>query len=306
MSGAVLHDGILWLAALSAQVVVLLTLLNVARTARRRRWSRHAGGHATVASSLIRGVPLAVGALSRASQPLAIRLAGQAGERADEAIERAHGLLGVDQRTLVNRRGGAVGIAALVSLGICIASRHPTSVLVGGVLLLLAARLPTLWAQRVQRDHRRGIESELPTLIEVLGLCTRAGMSLDQAIYTYCDHFTGRLRDALATARSNWVIGVGTRSQELQRLAYAVDSPPLDRFVAALRHTSEMGTPLAAVLDQQATEIREFRRAALEEEQSKVPVRMLLPIGLFTLPAMLILLMTPVVAQVVGGLAGEG
>ena len=57
-----------------------------------------------------------------------------------------------------------------------------------------------------------------------------------------------------------------------------------------------------AVLDAQAAEARAQRHAAVEERIAKLPVKMLVPIGLFTLPAMLILLLAPVALQVLAGL----
>ena len=57
------------------------------------------------------------------------------------------------------------------------------------------------------------------------------------------------------------------------------------------------GSPLAAVLEQQAQAIRDEQRSEMEERIEKVPVKMLIPMGTLIVPAMLIAILGPLLGS---------
>lgn len=239
--------------------------------------------------------------------PLALTLAGAPGRELERVLERAGRALTLTVDDFHRRLAGATVAGCGIGTTIGVGLRQP---LLAAVLAacgaVVTARLATYACRSEMRAAQESLTGQLPTLIDVLALCARAGMSLDQSLDLYCDRFDGSLGKRLAASRTRWAIGAQTRSGEFQRLAAEIDSPVFDRFLAALRHATEMGTSLAPVLEAQAAEVRAHRQSVIEEQASKLPVKMLVPIGVFTLPAMLILLLTPVLVQVGQGLALGG
>ena len=71
----------------------------------------------------------------------------------------------------------------------------------------------------------------------------------------------------------------------------------LTRFVSSVVQALECGSPLVVILANQAQCIRDEQRSQLEEEIEKVPVKMLIPMGVFVVPAMLIAILGPLIAS---------
>ena len=61
------------------------------------------------------------------------------------------------------------------------------------------------------------------------------------------------------------------------------------------------GTSLTGVREDAASQSRATYRAALEERVAKAPVKMMLPTGTLILPAMLLMVMGPVLLELAGG-----
>ena len=61
------------------------------------------------------------------------------------------------------------------------------------------------------------------------------------------------------------------------------------------------GTSLADNLGFLTVEARAIRKAKLEEQVAKAPVKMLLPVGTLILPAMLIFVMGPIMLDLMNG-----
>ena len=70
-----------------------------------------------------------------------------------------------------------------------------------------------------------------------------------------------------------------------------------ENIVRSLR----FGTSLASNLSLLSSEARAVRKAKLEEKVAKAPVKMLLPVGTLILPAMLMLVMGPIMLDLMQG-----
>ena len=77
----------------------------------------------------------------------------------------------------------------------------------------------------------------------------------------------------------------------------------MERFTVLAAQALRFGSAMERMLKDLATELRETRRKDVQEKVGKAPVRMLLPMGLLILPAMLILMLGPAVLNVLGGIS---
>lgn len=73
----------------------------------------------------------------------------------------------------------------------------------------------------------------------------------------------------------------------------------LKRFSETSLQAIHHGSPLADMLGRFSSDVRQRRRAAIERQIAKAPVKLLIPTGICILPAMLILVMGPVLLQFV-------
>ncbi len=137
-------------------------------------------------------------------------------------------------------------------------------------------------------------EHQLSQMIEVVVLGLKSGMSFDRALLLYCGSFDGALSASLASAQRQWSHSLTSRAEGLRGIARSYDSPLFERFAENVVRSLRFGTSLADNLGLLAVEARAIRKAKLEEQVAKAPVKMLLPVGALILPAMLILIMGPI------------
>lgn len=158
------------------------------------------------------------------------------------------------------------------------------------------------WALKREQDARsRALERELPELLEVMGLGLRSGLSFDRCFALYHQHFPTAFARSCALAQQQWVLGLKTREQGLRDLADCYNSVLLSRVVQTMIRSLRFGTSLAESLESAAQEARGDYKAKREEQVAKAPVKMMIPTGTLILPAMLLLVLGPVLLELMEG-----
>lgn len=165
---------------------------------------------------------------------------------------------------------------------------------------LLARKAPSWMARRRAQALRDACEQHLDMLCDIVAMGAEAGLSFDSAVELYCSRFSNPLAEKLEGARQQWTHGVVSRSQALQDLAASVGSPGLKRFADTAVPAVEQGAPLAGMLRRLAAELRQGRRTSMERKVARAPVKMLVPTGVCIVPAMLLLVMGPMLLQFMG------
>jgi tight adherence protein C len=79
--------------------------------------------------------------------------------------------------------------------------------------------------------------------------------------------------------------------------AHQVD---LSSFVMAIVQTERLGGNIGHVLDELAEEARSRRLQRAEEIAAALPVKMVVPMAFLMLPALFVMVFTPIVAQLIG------
>lgn len=160
--------------------------------------------------------------------------------------------------------------------------------------------MPFLVEMRRQEERRRRSSEalrQMPDMLDVLTLGLSAGLSFDASLELYCDRCDNGLSHAFREALESWRMGVSTRDEALRRLSDELGIGALRRFADAVSQALTFGSPLAAVLEQQAQAIRDEQRSEMEERIEKVPVKMLIPMGTLIVPAMLIAILGPLLGS---------
>lgn len=208
--------------------------------------------------------------------------------------------------SLLRFRRESAGLSLVVGfLLLCLAvAAKPSGVFLSAALgaQVVIPALRTRYVLRQALSHRRKCEYQLPDMLSLLVLVVRAGSTLDAALGRYASSFDTELASEVRKLHEAYVSGISTRAQALEDFARSVDSEPVYRFVASVKRSMLSGGSLVEVLEVQLYDMRAFKRECINEEIAKKPVKMLIPLGLFILPAMLILLLGPVLMEVMGGM----
>lgn len=159
-------------------------------------------------------------------------------------------------------------------------------------------------AKRKAGVYRAQCLGQLSDAIELIVLVVETGATLDQALELYAVNYDGLLALEFRNAIQAWRSGALTRDETLSRLAIRLNSDSFSRFVTTVAQAAELGVPLVSALSEQAQFAREDKKTQIETEIAKAPVRMMIPMAVCILPAMLLLLLGPIVLQVGEGFGG--
>ena len=180
------------------------------------------------------------------------------------------------------------------------ATPYPRLALYAVSLAGIGYYLPDIYLGWMTRRRSDEMRDTLPDLIDLLVICTEAGLGMDGAIN----------RVSLEIARSSKILaeefnlaaleiraGSG-RSTALKNLALRINLEDLDGLVSMLVQADRFGTSVAESLRIQSEVMRMKRMQRAEEIAAKVPVKMLIPLIFFIFPALLSVLIGPAVIQI--------
>lgn len=160
---------------------------------------------------------------------------------------------------------------------------------------------PTWALRRLERERALELERSLPEMLEVVALGLRSGLSFDRSFQLYSLHFPSSFACACASAQRSWSLGLRTRDEALRELAQSYRSDQLERMVERVVRSLRFGSALVPDLEAAAAEARARRRSQVEERVAKAPVKMMVPTGTLILPAMLILILGPILLELMQG-----
>ncbi len=185
----------------------------------------------------------------------------------------------------------AVGFGVLV-LGV-LSGRWLFCLVLGGLI----AAFPGLWLSSTIRQRHLAIMKALPNVLDLLTLSVESGRDIMSA-----------LRDILAKRRLDDLgeelmltfqeIQLGRkRGEALRALAQRVRQPDLTATVNAIIQAEELGVSIAHLLRIQGDMQRAKRYALAEKLAGEAPVKIIIPVVLFIVPAVFLILLLPVILQ---------
>lgn len=187
--------------------------------------------------------------------------------------------------------GAVVGAVISLELGLLLAA----------VAAAAGLYAPTWALRRLERERALELERSLPEMLEVVALGLRSGLSFDRSFQLYSMHFPSSFARSCASAQKSWSLGLRTRDEALRELAQSYRSDQLERTAERIVRSLRFGSALAPDLEAAAAEARARRRSQVEERVAKAPVKMMVPTGALILPAMLILILGPILLELMQG-----
>lgn len=167
--------------------------------------------------------------------------------------------------------------------------------------IILGLYLP-VWALKQENLERtNNLEKCLPEMLEVVALGLRSGLTFDRSLLIYTHHFNNQFANECRFAQQKWESGICLRDEALRNLANTYNSHLFSRVVENIIRSIRFGSSLVESLEEAAVESRNLFRSKQEEIVAKAPVKMMIPTGTLILPAMLMMILGPVLLELTEG-----
>ncbi len=172
--------------------------------------------------------------------------------------------------------------------------------LVVGVLCIagvaLAYHLPELLLHSRADRRQTAIAHDLPDVLDQMTIAVEAGLGFEAALARAAATGTGALAGELVRTLQDVTVG-RPRREAYEALVHRTQVEDLRRFIGAVNQADAYGIAVVDVLRVQADEMRLKRRQRAEEQAMKVPVKVTFPMMACILPALLLIVIGPMVVQ---------
>jgi len=172
---------------------------------------------------------------------------------------------------------------------------YQMTVTIGVFAALLGFYLPDIWLRQRTDKRKEKILNALPDALDLLVICVEAGMGLDSAVNRVAkDSQDGspELSDELRFMTLELRAGK-PRRDALRNLSLRINLDEVSSLVTLLIETEKFGTSMAEALRVYSDSYRTQRHQRAEEVAAKLPVKMLIPLGLFIFPSLFIVILGP-------------
>lgn len=161
--------------------------------------------------------------------------------------------------------------------------------------------LPDKLVNDIKKARWRQILRTMPGAVDVLSLSVEAGLDFQVAMQRFVERGTpGALRDEFSTILNDMRLGK-TRAEAIRDFGRRVTVPEVGSFVSVLVQADQLGVPIGEVLRSQAAVMRTQRFQRAEQEGARASQKLLVPLVFFIFPAVLIVILGPVVLHFISG-----
>ena len=162
------------------------------------------------------------------------------------------------------------------------------------IAAFVGGSMPGVMIGNLAQKRRMEILKAIPYSIDLIASAMRGGLDFSAAIRFYVKlGISGPLTDEYSQMLREMELGV-IRTVALQNMADRIQIKEFTSFAAAIALGTELGAPLTETMEIQGEEMRKARFALAECKAQRAPSLMLLPMALFILPAVFIIILTPV------------
>jgi tight adherence protein C len=156
---------------------------------------------------------------------------------------------------------------------------------------------PNLYCGTSKQKRYLAVVLDLPFFIDLMALSTEAGLDFMGALQRIVDKAEDSvLAEELRLVLKDIKLG-SSRREALTRLADRLDIPEVTSVVAVVRDAEETGASIAQVLKDQSIQMRLERFVRAEKAGAKASQAMLIPLMFLILPAVFLMVFSPVVLQ---------
>lgn len=183
------------------------------------------------------------------------------------------------------------------------------SITVGVIFLvffgIIGSFLPNIWLSAYIRSRKHLILRALPNALDMIVVCTEAGLSFDQSMRRVSEFWRSPLSEEFNRILAEIAIG-RTRRQALAAASDRIAIPEMSNLIAAILQAEELGASMGKVLRVQADQLRLKRHQRAEELAAQASIKMLFPLVFLIFPAMFAVLLGPAIPLIIKTLSVTG
>jgi tight adherence protein C len=174
----------------------------------------------------------------------------------------------------------------------------------GTILMLIGVGLgyeiPIFAIRRMSNARQLRITKELPDIIDLLVVSVECGLGLQAAIRVVGRESgrQGKIMGEQLSTLSNEVSAGSTLGEGLRAVADRTGVDDVRSLAAMLIQSEKLGTEIGSALRGTSEQLRVKRSQRAEEAAQKLPIKMVFPMVLFLLPAMMAILIGPALVQI--------
>jgi len=187
-----------------------------------------------------------------------------------------------------------VGLIAAFLLNRDLKNLDIPTVLIGLMIIAVAYLSPNSWLSSKVRKKQDEIRRGLPDALDMLSVCASAGLGFDQSLQKISSYWESDLGIEFRRVIHEMEMGV-SRPVALKNMAERLDVDDLSRFITIIVQAETMGMSYADVLHSQAAQMRVLRQYRAREIANKLPAKMIVPLALLIFPALIAVILGPVV-----------
>jgi tight adherence protein C len=166
------------------------------------------------------------------------------------------------------------------------------------VLVGIAYLYPRTWLRGRMRKRQDKVRKGLPDALDMLSVCATAGLGFDQAMQRVSEHWKTPVGMEFGRVITEMEMGL-SRREALRNLADRLDIPELTSFISFIVQTDQLGMSIVDTLHAQADQLRIERRNRAQEQAQKIPTKMLIPMAFLIFPALLAIILGPIVPSMI-------
>lgn len=170
------------------------------------------------------------------------------------------------------------------------------SILMAALGTMMPKTFVSLKRDGVMEEHRSGF----PDFLDLLVICVEAGIGIDSAIDRTGKEFASSypsLAKNLQFMSSEMRAGRSLRDS-LNNLATRLGIEEAKAFATLIQQTEELGSSLVQTMRIYSQEMRSKRFARAEAKAYSLPVKMVIPLGLFCFPVIMGVTMFPIALKI--------
>ena len=210
-----------------------------------------------------------------------------------EAVDKRLVAAGLAPRISPDQLVAAKGLFAAMAIvvGVIVATKSVAAGIFAIICFaFLAFFTPDILVNSRIRARHDQIQASLPDALDLLAVSVEAGLSFEGAVAKLVEYMDGPLVDEFALTLNEMRIGE-SRADALKRMDLRIDVVEVTTFVRAVVQAEQLGASMATILRTQASDARLHRQLTAEEKAMKLPVKMLIPMAVFILPATMIVVL---------------
>ncbi len=166
------------------------------------------------------------------------------------------------------------------------------SILIIAGILILAFLIPSYWLRSKVKDRQEVLQKELPDVLDLLSVCVAAGLGFDQSLLRVNQYMNTPFGEEIGRVIAEMEIGI-SRANALRNMASRLKIQDVSSFISVIVQSDTLGFSIADTIHQQADQMRILRKQRVQEKAQRLPVKMLVPLAFFILPALLAIIIGP-------------